>query len=539
MGRVNVVKDTTAPEVFVSSEDRPMTADDPDVGFEGYWKKDEAAVIRVVVDGGLPAAAMNVAGSATPTACLTPCAGNCACFAVDMAPSTLNAFRGQVVVPVSGLRDAAGNVAGPQNAVVNVTRHKWLRSQTAVDPAPMRAVAVTKTGLVLWGAERESAINYRLIATAQDGGTVWTTEGMGRMTAGPMVASTKAWFATSGMLGVALQPVSLSAGTQSGGECTASVGATEFRSDLALSALADGGEIPLAVRAGVLREAATGNCAFHTLSPTPMDTQTRSSLVVLSRDGGSTEAFVAYPSDAVLWKAELGGMSGTTWTGMGDTVLPNGTQPRGLFLDGLNFVGGGGGGVAGNGAQFAAASPGMLSAGTNVNSVDAGNAGPVAVGVGYAVYGRLNGDVVKLNYNTGVLAPMAQTPGGVGVLQDTTPLIGKDGMVYFVSRTGGVTARDATTLAEEWNFPGVGGTTVVGEPALDVYRGANGAPQCLKPLGVLYVARRTNDTATLQAILVDSNGLDVAAPWPKYQHDYGNTGNSTNSTLSLRAGFCP
>lgn len=97
VGRVNVVKDTTAPEVFVSSEDRPMAADDPDVGFEGYWKKDEAAVIRVVVDGGLPAGAMNVAGSATPTACLTPCSGNCACFAVDMAPSTLNAFRGQVV----------------------------------------------------------------------------------------------------------------------------------------------------------------------------------------------------------------------------------------------------------------------------------------------------------------------------------------------------------------------------------------------------------------------------------------------------------
>jgi hypothetical protein len=60
-------------------------------------------------------------------------------------------------------------------------------------------------------------------------------------------------------------------------------------------------------------------------------------------------------------------------------------------------------------------------------------------------------------------------------------------------------------------------------PALDVWRDRALSKQCARPLGVLYVATR-ND-ASLQAIIVDSPGLDGTAPWPRFHHDNANTGN--------------
>ena len=45
--------------------------------------------------------------------------------------------------------------------------------------------------------------------------------------------------------------------------------------------------------------------------------------------------------------------------------------------------------------------------------------------------------------------------------------------------------------------------------------------------GIFYFA---NGTGWLMAYIVDSAGLDTSAPWPKYQHDARNTGN-TNVSL--------
>jgi hypothetical protein len=48
--------------------------------------------------------------------------------------------------------------------------------------------------------------------------------------------------------------------------------------------------------------------------------------------------------------------------------------------------------------------------------------------------------------------------------------------------------------------------------------------------GALYYV---DSLAELKAVLVDSPGIDTNAPWPKYQHDLGNTGNGSLPNLPL------
>ena len=49
------------------------------------------------------------------------------------------------------------------------------------------------------------------------------------------------------------------------------------------------------------------------------------------------------------------------------------------------------------------------------------------------------------------------------------------------------------------------------------------AKQCGRGVGLLYIAVRTDSALT--AVVVDSPGLDGTAPWPRFHHDNGNTGN--------------
>ena len=90
-------------------------------------------------------------------------------------------------------------------------------------------------------------------------------------------------------------------------------------------------------------------------------------------------------------------------------------------------------------------------------------------------------------------------------------------------------------LTEVWRT-NIAAPTLVSQPALDVYRGSGGSKDCSKRLGVFYVSTESGLTATLTAILVDSQGLDPTAPWPKFQKDNANTG---NASASLTPWTCP
>lgn len=529
---LTLIKDTAAPGVELFVEPRPGSLPDSESGFTGYWKKDEAATLRVTVDGGRAAQASDIVTSwgalaSTSSACTGSCVGNCRCFQVDLATAPVMGMRAAPELQVGRIDDGAGNRSDAQNGVVQVTRFKWARPLAGA-ASRLLAVAVSRDGLVVAGVETLASTGepVRLVTYAQDGGTKWVGAGIatGAVTAGPVVGVGDLWVATNTGVSSQFLRIGLSSGAPAAlGDC---IGGNVFGGDMALSILSVGTEIPLGVRNGEVQGPVDNGCRQLPLSPAPSNLLARPTLAIRTPGGTSTEVFTANEGQSRLWKAEL---SGTQWTRLGWAPLPSGTQPRGLFFDGVGNVGGGGGGIVGNGALFATdAGPALASdGGTRFASVLSANAGQPALGSNYLVYGNSDGDLVRIPYGAGDFTGAAVTvPAGAGDLQTAMPVIGAGGLIYAVGLNGRLTVRSATDLSEAWFAPlGIPGAGSVSQSALDVYRGANGAKDCTKPLGVLYVTTRVGAAATLRAILVDSKGLDRTAPWPKYQRDNANTGN--------------
>ncbi|MEQ1731926.1 MAG: hypothetical protein ABL982_26425 [Vicinamibacterales bacterium] len=99
----------------------------------------------------------------------------------------------------------------------------------------------------------------------------------------------------------------------------------------------------------------------------------------------------------------------------------------------------------------------------------------------------------------------------------TTPVLGNAGWVYATANDGLVVATDQA-LSVKWTkvlAPSLGGQ-VFASPTLDCNRTRPGSGT-----GIHYFA---TTTGWVVAYITDSPGLDVNAPWPKYQHDARNTG---------------
>jgi hypothetical protein len=109
-------------------------------------------------------------------------------------------------------------------------------------------------------------------------------------------------------------------------------------------------------------------------------------------------------------------------------------------------------------------------------------------------------------------------------------LLGKGGTTYAVSNTGTLEAWNPD-FTPAWSLTGLG-SAVQSSPAIDCARDAAGAKLAGRP-GVLYVA---SNSGKLFSFIVDSHGLDTTAPWPKYQHDPRNTGNSSTPMTEF---ICP
>jgi hypothetical protein len=102
------------------------------------------------------------------------------------------------------------------------------------------------------------------------------------------------------------------------------------------------------------------------------------------------------------------------------------------------------------------------------------------------------------------------------------PLHGRDGFMYSASLDGYVSAwqRGIRLWTPIWQSSKL--EPFEASPNIDCSRDVSGAPIPGRP-GVLYVASNLGE---LYALLVDDRGIDVNAPWPKYQHDPRNTGNA-------------
>jgi hypothetical protein len=107
---------------------------------------------------------------------------------------------------------------------------------------------------------------------------------------------------------------------------------------------------------------------------------------------------------------------------------------------------------------------------------------------------------------------------GTGV---PTPVLGANGWTYVVDENGSLYVLPSAFSAgvgADWEakLPTSVGGTVSASPTLDCDRRLPNSHS-----GVLYIA---TESGWLVSYLVDSPGLDPAAPWPKYARDSRNTG---------------
>ncbi|QRK13285.1 PQQ-like beta-propeller repeat protein [Archangium violaceum] len=117
----------------------------------------------------------------------------------------------------------------------------------------------------------------------------------------------------------------------------------------------------------------------------------------------------------------------------------------------------------------------------------------------------------------------------------SSPIVGASGLLYTASATGPsassgeVSAWSTDNLALHWRLSDSVGRAQA-TPALDCARGPDGAPT-EAPKGVLYVP---SIDGKMYALVVDSAGLERNAPWPKFQRDARNTGNTETPITNCR-----
>ncbi|EAU69051.1 hypothetical protein [Stigmatella aurantiaca] len=166
-------------------------------------------------------------------------------------------------------------------------------------------------------------------------------------------------------------------------------------------------------------------------------------------------------------------------------------------------------------------------------SINGGNTAPVypvagasrvfnfAIGNGEVAYFGAESTASKDFYSLqlGASASATMIGSAVGTLRGA-PVVGRNGNLYTVNTDGYVRAWAPSSPTPLWRVDlaqGAGDANI--SPTLDCLRSTSA--EANSRLGVLYVAAE----ATLHAFIVDSPGMDPAAPWPKYQHDARNTGN--------------
>jgi hypothetical protein len=141
------------------------------------------------------------------------------------------------------------------------------------------------------------------------------------------------------------------------------------------------------------------------------------------------------------------------------------------------------------------------------------------------IYGDNNSRINNFIFNTDA-GTVVTLPGGI---PQGSPLVGRDGLIYVAATDFNLSVFDPG-LNLQWRIDLL--APVEASLAIDCARTALGALDPGRP-AVLYV---TTTGGQVYALIADSQGLDTSAPWPKYQHDPRNTGNSTTPLSSFA---CP
>lgn len=529
-----IERDTVAPSVTVVVQNR--TGPEPDPVQPSAWRKDEKALIWVTVDGGRPAVPSDVrpapGGLVTSEVC-AGCTGLCRCFGIDSSSIPLNGLRGPVGLQVLPIEDLAGNATPLRDAGFDLTRFRWSRSVSlALISTEVFAPALSPSGIVVLAVNSRAFGLPVVHAFDPAGNRVWSAVADESVMSPVVVANDSVWVSVSAGPNGRFLELSISDGGTESNRC---LGLGAY-SALALVRLDGGTEFP--VGAGSALALGSVACPLGVLN---VPAATAVSLAIRQQNSSSADVFAGAGFD--LKRART---SGQTWLDMGTRSEATLNNYRGAFMDYGGNVGLAGGSPPFGAATYLVSASDHLDGGTKTDQPSMVSP-PVASAD--AVYGvAASGLLMRIPFGARGLAD-AGTEGGPGLATVEQQLVlGGAGHLFTAGtvssmagtskniRIGQVRTAD---LATEWSAELASGqmtTSQVPSPALDVYRLPNGTKDCTRTLGVLYIATALGSTATLYSILVDSNGLDPTAPWPKFQRD---NANRANISLPTDAWTCP
>jgi hypothetical protein len=516
----------------------------PGAGAAPVWKKDELVELRVESTKPVTVGPSDFGLTVTPrgTCSSCPATRSCYCFTLDLAGVGLDAMRGLVDAGVGPLADTLGNRSTPASLALPVTRFRWRRQlleASASGLGVLQPPAVDVLGRVYVGVGYSNSSEGALWQVTPFGDrrgdvnieTVWAPP----LFDGPLLYAQ----------GNDNQIRRYDVGTADGG--FAPLGNNICNNERWEGGALVDGRLFLLGTSGRVFSGTTGsstNCENWGMQPSfPIDYFAPRGVVVGQvLAGTSARLFFARP--------EMRTNTGVLRVDYFPSAMPRfqgeraGPNPQGsTSLVAFDDVVAGSSRVAmPRNAVAVSAWSTDLSARVDARlSSDAGTTfGPMSVAGTRArpvfVLGDGVGTLRRFAYrpppstqpDAGAFDPELPPIAGVdalegGALGMVAPVLGAGGLAYLISPvTGRFTVVNLSTGTVAWTQQNAFTPGAV-SPALDVWRDRSLMKHCGRGLGVLYVAAR-NDAA-LQAIIVDSPGLDATAPWPRFHHDNANTGN--------------
>lgn len=537
---ISVIADTVPPS-FLLMVPTPIRSGpmyvDPAPGFSDAWRRDETFVLNLSSSdpymlpstvtlrvSGIPGAVSTLLNVTQTIGCGQP---YCGTVVVDMSKPDMKAFRGTFGLVVTG-QDMAGNV-GSSDGGVHATRWKWLNQLTS---NPIRtAPAIGSSGTIYVGSQNAGGTLGTVFALNTDGGQKWFLDG-GAIAASPVVsvdagidrvyvamnsgATNPTLYVMDGTLGI---PSPIACTTYDGGSVS---GPMALGVSLPLGSLQ-----PVETAFMVVNNVNGGR--LLAVRPDAIPAQQCRFVDNAGTVGTSTSAGGLAQNGFATYVGSDNSLSVKSYSLVSDALTLNWTVDAGYATHGLAITGGT---LVAGGYGLAPTRGTLVTLPTDGGPVgwSAGDGGiptwSPSVGSGNTIiHGDNNSRINSVIFNTDAGISVA-LPGGI---PQGSPLVGRDGLIYVAATDFNLSVFDPA-LSLQWRIDLL--APVEGSLAIDCARTALGALDPGRP-GILYVA---TSGGQVYALIADSLGLDINAPWPKYQHDPRNTGNSTTPLSSFA---CP
>ncbi len=572
-----VTVDRTAPALSLQVPDAQPSAPtngftyaDPMATSRPAWPRDQTVTVRVESDSAdLDPTSVRVvvkghAGGTNVTDLTvrpaTPCTGKLYCGSVDVPlwRPGLEAFRGEFQLDVMA-KDKVGNERST-SASIPVTRWKW-----AFDGASgpiLSSPAIGEKGTLYFGT---SGPNGKVLALNPEGTRKWEAQ-LGPVLTSPAVGNSE-------LLYVGVTPsdgkgIMYALDTNGGTVSSCTLSSTTYILGPLVSAVTLA-QIPIdattSVETGIAyanppSSASSGfnSGGFFMFQATHPDASKRCSMIIKveqvhpganivakGRDfyfghqyDSTSEDGVDAP-DTFELMSQRHNLGGAGWTGNPDFGRPS----TGLLLSGLVLaeddllVGAAGSTSPAQGGLIAlSASRGQFRWRFPTTFSGPGPVRNLTIGTGNtAFFGRevTTGSAALTAFDLTSQTPRVSAPNAGSF--PGAPVLGSSGILYTASATGPaanvgeVSAWSANDLSPRWKLSDSVGRAHA-SPALDCARNPDGAPAEAR-VGVLYVPALDG---RMYALIVDSPGLEKNAPWPKYQRDARNTGNTATPVTNCQ-----